>query len=156
MGLVSAAAVCCRVKFNTQEVVGGQIHEHPIVHAANVALEQTGKTLTWMLMPPLLKPLVWPLVSRFPPRQLEQLNVARMQLYMAALTLARNAMTRLGLPWQDELQLTEAFGGFQRCCSPCMLLELMALRHKKMQASLFSMAACMCAARCVRIACMQS
>lgn len=100
------------MKFNTQEVVQGQIHEHPIVHAANVALEKTGKTLTWMLMPPLLKPLVYPLVSRFPPAQLEHLNVARMQLYTAALTLARNAMERLGMPWDDELRMAESFGEF--------------------------------------------
>jgi hypothetical protein len=112
------------VKFNTQEVVQGQIHEHPIVHAANVALENTGKMLTWMLMPPLLKPFVYPLVSRFPPAQLEQLNVARMQLYTAALTLARNAMHRLGLPWDDELRMTEAFGEFLSASTISAILSL--------------------------------
>lgn len=98
------------MKFNTQEVVNGQIHEHPIVQAANVALENTAKTLTWMLTPPLLRPLVWPIVSRIPPKPIAALNVARMQLYTAALTLARNAVGRLGSPWKDDLQITQAFG----------------------------------------------
>lgn len=97
------------VKFDTHTVVDGQMAEHPIVHAANVALENTGKTLTWMLTPPLLKPLVWRAVALLPPPLLASLNVARMQLYTAALTLARNAMERLGTPWDDELRVTQAF-----------------------------------------------
>lgn len=84
--------------------------EHPIVHAANVALENTGKTLTWMLTPPLLKPLVWPAVALLPLPLLQSLNVARMQLYTAALTLARNAMERLGTAWNDDLRVAQAFG----------------------------------------------
>jgi hypothetical protein len=115
MPLVLNNPGCCRVKFNTQEVVDGQIHEHPIVQAANVALENTAKTLTWMLTPPLLRPLVWPIVSRMPPKPIAVLNVARMQLYTAALTLARNAVGRLGSPWRDDLQITQAFGKFCNC-----------------------------------------
>lgn len=98
-------------------VHNGQIHEHPIVQAANVALESTAKTLTWMLTPPLLKPLVWPVVSLCPPSAIRTLNIARMQLYTAALTLARNAMERIGAPWNDELRVTQAFGEYgQRAC----------------------------------------
>lgn len=103
----------CSIKFNTQQVVDGQIHENAIVQAANIALENTAKTLTWMLTPPLLKPLVWPLVARLPPPPLEALNIARMQLYTAALTLARNAMQRLGMPWDDDLNMRQAFGEHQ-------------------------------------------
>lgn len=98
------------VEFNTQEVINGEIYENVIVQAANVALENTGKTLTWMLTPRLLKPLVWSLVAKFPPPQIRALNVARMQLYTAALTLARNAMGRLGMAWTDELNMAAAFG----------------------------------------------
>jgi hypothetical protein len=105
------------VKFDTHTVVNGQMAEHPIVHAANVALENTGKTLTWMLTPPLLKPLVWRAVALLPPPLLASLNVARMKLYTAALTLARNAMERLGTPWNDELRVTQAFG--ELVCTAC-------------------------------------
>jgi len=106
---------CSSVEFNTQEVINGEIHENAIVQAANVALENTGKTLTWMLTPRLLKPLVWSLVAKFPPQQIQALNVARMQLYTAALTLARNAMGRLGMAWTDELNMAAAFGKFTGC-----------------------------------------
>jgi len=93
-----------------REIINGEIHENAIVQAANVALENMGKTLTWMLTPRLLKPLVWSLVEKLPPQQIRALNVARMQLYTAALTLARNAMGRLGTAWTDELNMSAAFG----------------------------------------------
>eukprot|EP00882_Tetradesmus_deserticola_P026751 GHRQ01029541.1.p1 GENE.GHRQ01029541.1~~GHRQ01029541.1.p1 ORF type:complete len:239 (+),score=91.55 GHRQ01029541.1:2-718(+) len=98
------------VKLQTQEVVDGQIRENVIVKAATYALENTAKTLTFMLLPPLLKPVLYPLIRRFPPQRLRGLNTARMQLFTAALTLAKNAMTRLGLPWQDEVNMTDKFG----------------------------------------------
>eukprot|EP00882_Tetradesmus_deserticola_P021759 GHRQ01023556.1.p1 GENE.GHRQ01023556.1~~GHRQ01023556.1.p1 ORF type:complete len:316 (+),score=147.96 GHRQ01023556.1:1689-2636(+) len=97
------------VKLQTQEVVDGQIRENVIVKAATYALENTAKTLTFMLLPPLLKPVLYPLIRRFPPQRLRGLNTARMQLFTAALTLAKNAMTRLGLPWQDEVNMTDKF-----------------------------------------------
>eukprot|EP00878_Enallax_costatus_P020682 GHUV01021871.1.p1 GENE.GHUV01021871.1~~GHUV01021871.1.p1 ORF type:complete len:448 (+),score=109.54 GHUV01021871.1:312-1655(+) len=97
------------VKLRTQEVVNGQIQENAIVTAATYALENTAVTLTYMLTPPLLKPLVWPLVQRFPSKRLQGLNIARMQLYTAALTLTHNAMKRLGLPFNDEIQMAKNF-----------------------------------------------
>jgi hypothetical protein len=100
-----------RVKFDTQEVdAAGQIHEDPLVRAANYALENTGLSLRFMLTPRLLRRLVWALVRAAPPPSINSLNVARMQLYTAALTLARNAMHRLGRPWVDELGMAQAFG----------------------------------------------
>jgi hypothetical protein len=98
------------VKLQTQEIVAGQIRENAIVRAATYALENTAVTLTFMLLPPLLKPLLYPIIRRFPPRRLQQLNIARMQLFTAALTLARNAMGRLGLPWRDEVNMVASFG----------------------------------------------
>jgi hypothetical protein len=98
------------VKLQTQEVVDGQIHENALVKAATYALENTAVTLTYMLLPPLLKPVLYPLIRRFPPQRLRGLNVARMQLFTAALTLAQNAMARLGLPWRDEVNMVANFG----------------------------------------------
>ncbi|WIA07921.1 hypothetical protein OEZ85_007399 [Tetradesmus obliquus] len=97
------------VKLQTQEMVDGQIRENAIVAAATYALENTAVTLTFMLLPRLLKPALYPLIRRFPPKRLAQLNVARMQLFTAALTLARNAMARLGLPWRDEVHMVPNF-----------------------------------------------
>jgi hypothetical protein len=98
------------VKLQTQEIVDGQIRENAIVRAATYALENTAVTLTFMLLPPLLKPVLYPIIRRFPPRRLRDLNTARMQLFTAALTLARNAMARLGLPWRDEVNMVANFG----------------------------------------------
>jgi hypothetical protein len=100
----------CRVKFQTQEVVNGQIRENALVSAAKYALENTALTLCFMAVPPLLKPVLYPLIRRFPPPRLQKLNIARMQLYTAATTLADNAMQRLGITWKDELNLMKAFG----------------------------------------------
>eukprot|EP00775_Hariotina_reticulata_P005689 gene5689-5927_t len=97
------------VKFQTQEVVNGQIRENALVSAAKYALENTALTLCFMAVPPLLKPLLYPLIRRFPPPRLQKLNIARMQLYTAAATLADNAMQRLGITWKDELNLLQAF-----------------------------------------------
>lgn len=99
------------MKLHRQEVVDGQIRENPVVTAATYALENTAVTLTYMLTPPLLKPLVWRLVQRFPSTRLEGLNIARMQLFTAALTLTHNAMNRLGLPFKDNIQMSKHFGG---------------------------------------------
>jgi hypothetical protein len=90
--------------------VDGQIHENALVKAATYALENTAVTLTYMLLPPLLKPVLYPLIRRFPPKRLRNLNIARMQLFTAALTLAKNAMARLGLPWRDEVHMVANFG----------------------------------------------
>jgi hypothetical protein len=98
------------VKLQTQEVVDGQIRENALVKAATYALENTAVTLTYMLLPPLLKPVLYPLIRRFPPQRLRNLNVARMQLFTAALTLAKNTMGRLGLPWKDEVNMVANFG----------------------------------------------
>lgn len=114
------AAACLllrRVKLQTQEMVDGQIRENAIVAAATYALENTAVTLTFMLLPRLLKPAMYPLIRRFPPKRLAQLNVARMQLFTAALTLARNAMARLGLPWRDEVHMVPNFGERHECSS---------------------------------------
>lgn len=108
------------VKLHTQEVVDGQIRENDVVKAATYALENTAVTLTYMLTPPLLKPLVWPLVQRFPAKRLHKLNIARMQLFTAALTLTKNAMTRLGLPFQDEINMTSNFGECYNLVSVCL------------------------------------
>lgn len=104
--------LCCwrRVKFQTQEVVNGQIRENALVSAAKYALENTALTLCFMAVPPMLKPLLYPLIRRFPPPRLQKLNIARMQLYTAAAMLADNAMRRLGITWKDELNLLQAFG----------------------------------------------
>lgn len=109
--MFAACTVCdCRVKLQTQEIGDGQIHENAIVSAATYALENTATTLTYMLTPPLLKPLLWPIVQRFPSERLQGLNIARMQLLTAALTLTQNAMKRLGLPFDDEIQMAKNFG----------------------------------------------
>ncbi|KAF8072353.1 D-xylose-proton symporter [Scenedesmus sp. PABB004] len=109
VALKSIGEAAFGVKLDTQEVVDGEIRENAIVAAATYALENTAVTLTFMLTPPLLKPLVWPLVQAFPPARLRQLNVCRMQLFTAALTLAQNALTRLGLPWRDEIGMAKRF-----------------------------------------------
>lgn len=116
---IQSCIAVCRVKLQTQEVVDGQIRENVIVTAATYALENTAVTLTYMLTPPLLKCVVWPLVQRFPSQRLQGLNIARMQLYTAALTLTHNAMKRLGLPLNDELQMARHFG---ECCYTVWLL----------------------------------
>lgn len=102
--------VVCSVKFETQEVIDGVIRENALVRAATYALENTAVTLTYMVIPPLLKPLLYPLIRSLPPARLAQLNIARMQLFSAAGTLAQNAMRRLGIPWRDELNMMKAFG----------------------------------------------
>lgn len=110
----------CSIKLNTQEIVDGQIHENDICTAATCALENTAVTLTYMLVPPLLKPVVYPLIRACPPARLQTLNIARMQLYTAAMTLAQNAVKRLGLPWHDEINMAKHFGELHLWLPPCM------------------------------------
>jgi hypothetical protein len=66
--------------------------------------------LQFMLVPGLLKPLVYAIVRTFPIPVLAQLNRCRCQLYMASLMLAKNSMERLGMKVKDDLGMYKAFG----------------------------------------------
>lgn len=113
----------CSVKFDTQDRIAGQIHENVLVAAAKYVLENTAAALQFMLVPPLLKPLTWALLRAFPTKQLYQLNLARSQLYMAGICLAKNAMKRMGAQWVDELGMEKEFGechvASEQLYSPC-------------------------------------
>jgi hypothetical protein len=100
------------VPFGKQQLdaATGRVREDAIVRAANFALENTGLTLKYMITPHALRPLVWAAVRAAPPAAIDALNVARMQLFSAAVCLARNAMARLGRPWADELRMADKFG----------------------------------------------
>jgi hypothetical protein len=84
--------------------------EAALVGAANYALENTAVALTYMLVPPLLKPVVWRLLAAAPPPRMRELNAARRKLFGAAETLAANAVRRLGLVWEDDIGMAAAFG----------------------------------------------
>lgn len=88
----------------------GQIHGNVLVEAAHYAMEKTALMLQFMLVPGLLKPVVYALVRTFPIAVLAKLNQCRCQLYMASLMLAKNSMERLGMKVKDDLGMFQAFG----------------------------------------------
>jgi hypothetical protein len=59
------------------------------------------------LVPKMLRPLVYPLLIRFPSPDLQRLNVGRARLAALGMALVKNAMARLGQEWVDEIGMEE-------------------------------------------------
>ncbi|GBF94618.1 thromboxane-A synthase [Raphidocelis subcapitata] len=98
------------VKFDVLEKdAAGRIKENPLVSATKYVLENTAAALTFMITPRLLKPLVWAAVRTCPTRTIAGLNLARSQIYTAAIALIKNAMGRMGAQWVDDLGMEKAF-----------------------------------------------
>ena len=104
----------CRVPFDTQvQTNDGKVQENALVSAAHFALEHTATMLIFMLVPKVLRPVVYTWLRTFPTRTLSRLNECRCQLYMASIMLIKNAMGRLGMEWKDPLDMEKTFGEFQ-------------------------------------------
>jgi len=82
-----------------------------IADASANAMGASHDTLWTTLVPRALRPIAWPLLALFPTKQLRRLRDSRSKLYGVALVLAKNAMKRLGLEWEDTIGMEEAFGG---------------------------------------------
>jgi hypothetical protein len=90
-----------------------------LMEASAMMVDGNLSTRWTSMVPPSLRPLVFPLMLAFPTPSLRKLKLGRDRMISLGIALSRGAMRRLGQEWADDIGMEacrEWGGGSEGCC----------------------------------------